>query len=205
MPPGEPKGTPWHPHRGFETVTYIIDGVFDHHDSHGGGGTHHQRRHPVDDRRLRPAAHRDPTRVAGAERRALPRHPALGQPAARRQDERPALPGPPLRRGQPSSRLPTRGALVRVIAGEVDGHAGPGATYTPMTLVHATLEPGARLELPVGRRLQRAGLRAQRRRHRRHRRPADRTAVRPRVLGAGDFLTVSAADKPGEPVARSST
>src|SRR4051812_8128012 len=37
--PGEPKGTPWHPHRGFETVTYIIDGVFDHQDSHGGGGT----------------------------------------------------------------------------------------------------------------------------------------------------------------------
>src|SRR5215469_15323450 len=26
--PGEPKGTPWHPHRGFETVTYIIDGTF---------------------------------------------------------------------------------------------------------------------------------------------------------------------------------
>src|SRR3954449_12585772 len=37
--PGEPKGTPWHPHRGFETVTYIMDGVFDHQDSQGGGGT----------------------------------------------------------------------------------------------------------------------------------------------------------------------
>lgn len=37
--PGEPKGTPWHPHRGFETVTYIIDGTFDHQDSQGGGGT----------------------------------------------------------------------------------------------------------------------------------------------------------------------
>ena len=37
--PGEPKGTPWHPHRGFETVTYMIDGVFEHQDSHGGGGT----------------------------------------------------------------------------------------------------------------------------------------------------------------------
>src|SRR6201986_928595 len=37
--PGEPKGTSWHPHRGFETVTYIIDGTFDHQDSHGGGGT----------------------------------------------------------------------------------------------------------------------------------------------------------------------
>src|SRR5687767_261409 len=37
--PGEPKGTPWHPHRGFETVTYMIDGVMDHQDSNGGGGT----------------------------------------------------------------------------------------------------------------------------------------------------------------------
>ncbi len=36
--PGEPKGTPWHPHRGFETVTYIIDGTFRHQDSNGGGG-----------------------------------------------------------------------------------------------------------------------------------------------------------------------
>src|SRR3954453_13757220 len=36
--PGEPKGTPWHPHRGFETVTYIIDGAFEHQDSTGGGG-----------------------------------------------------------------------------------------------------------------------------------------------------------------------
>src|SRR5580658_6913207 len=36
--PGEPKGTPWHPHRGFETVTYIIDGTFQHRDSNGGGG-----------------------------------------------------------------------------------------------------------------------------------------------------------------------
>src|SRR4051812_35841435 len=37
--PGEPKGTPWHPHRGFETVTYIVDGTFEHQDSNGGGGT----------------------------------------------------------------------------------------------------------------------------------------------------------------------
>ena len=36
--PGEPKGTAWHPHRGFETVTYIIDGTFEHQDSNGGGG-----------------------------------------------------------------------------------------------------------------------------------------------------------------------
>src|SRR2546430_8404483 len=36
--PGEPKGTAWHPHRGFEPVTYMIDGTFQHQDSHGGGG-----------------------------------------------------------------------------------------------------------------------------------------------------------------------
>ncbi len=36
--PGEAKGTSWHPHRGFETVTYIIDGAFQHQDTTGGGG-----------------------------------------------------------------------------------------------------------------------------------------------------------------------
>ena len=37
---------------------------------------------------------------------------------------------------------------MRVIAGEVDGVQGPGSTYTPMALAHATLQPGAKLELP---------------------------------------------------------
>ncbi|MCW2759355.1 MAG: yhhW 4, partial [Nocardioidaceae bacterium] len=40
------------------------------------------------------------------------------------------------------------GALVRVIAGSVDGVDGPGSTYTPMALAHATIAPGAKLELP---------------------------------------------------------
>jgi hypothetical protein len=40
------------------------------------------------------------------------------------------------------------GALVRVIAGDVAGFAGPGSTYSPMTLVHASLSPSARLSLP---------------------------------------------------------
>ena len=45
-------------------------------------------------------------------------------------------------------RSPDGGSLVRVIAGDVDGHAGPGATHTPITYLHATVAPGARLELP---------------------------------------------------------
>src|SRR5262249_17461159 len=36
--PGGPKGTAWPPHRGFETFTYIIDGIFRPQDSNGGGG-----------------------------------------------------------------------------------------------------------------------------------------------------------------------
>ena len=36
--PGEPKGTAWHPHRGFETVTYMMDRTFEHSNSNGGGG-----------------------------------------------------------------------------------------------------------------------------------------------------------------------
>jgi redox-sensitive bicupin YhaK (pirin superfamily) len=40
------------------------------------------------------------------------------------------------------------GALLRVIAGSVDGHDGPGVTYTPITLVHATLSPGAAMTIP---------------------------------------------------------
>src|SRR5262249_16864056 len=40
------------------------------------------------------------------------------------------------------------GALLRVIAGEVAGHAGPGVTHTPISLVHATLAPGASMTLP---------------------------------------------------------
>jgi redox-sensitive bicupin YhaK (pirin superfamily) len=43
---------------------------------------------------------------------------------------------------------PDGGALVRVVAGDVGGHAGPGDTHTPIAFVHATIAPGARLVLP---------------------------------------------------------
>ena len=36
--PREAKGAPDHPHRGFETVTYVIAGYFEHKDSHGNSG-----------------------------------------------------------------------------------------------------------------------------------------------------------------------
>ena len=145
--PGEPKGTPWHPHRGFETVTYIIDGVFDHHDSHGGGGSITD----GDTQWMTAGAgllHIETPPEWLVQKGGLfhgvqlwvnlPRAQKLATP--RDQDLR-------------AGRLGTlttddAGVLVRVIAGDVAGHAGPGSTHTPITLVHATLAPGARLELP---------------------------------------------------------
>ena len=149
--PGEPKGTPWHPHRGFETVTYIIDGQFDHQDSHGGGGTITN-----GDTQWMTAGsgilHIEAPPEWLVQKGGLfhgiqlwvnlPRDAKLNDP--RYQD---------IRAGEVALAASSdAGVLVRVIAGELaaqDGTlGGPGATYTPMTLVHATLQPGSQLELP---------------------------------------------------------
>src|SRR5437870_10080768 len=145
--PGEPKGTPWHPHRGFETVTYMIDGTFEHQDSNGGGGVITN----GDTQWMTAGAgilhiEKPPERLVASGGLFhglqlwvnLPRAQKWSPP--RYQD---------LRAGE-VGLLSTHdgGALLRVIAGEVAGPRGPGATYTPMTMVHATLSPGARLDVP---------------------------------------------------------
>ncbi len=145
--PGEPKGTAWHPHRGFETVTYIMDGTFDHRDSHGGGGTitnGDTQWMTAGSGLLHIEAPPEWLVTSGGLFHGLqlwvnlPRDAKMSAP--RYQD---------IRSGQVQLLTSAdAGALVRVIAGSVDGHDGPGATYTPMTLVHASLEPGARLDLP---------------------------------------------------------
>ncbi|HEX2222165.1 MAG TPA: pirin family protein [Candidatus Limnocylindria bacterium] len=145
--PGEPKGTPWHPHRGFETVTYMIDGTFEHSDSNGGGGVITN----GDTQWMTAGAgilhiEKPPEALVASGGLFhgfqlwvnLPRSQKLAAP--RYQD---------LRAGEVALvSSADGGALVRVIAGDVAGHAGPGSTYTPMTLVHATLSPGARLSVP---------------------------------------------------------
>ncbi|MEN3541192.1 pirin family protein [Microbispora sp. ZYX-F-249] len=145
--PGEPKGTPWHPHRGFETVTYIIDGVFEHQDSNGGGGTitNGDTQWMTAGSGLlhieKPPEH---LVVSGGLFHGiqlwvnLPRAHKFHLP--RYQDIR----------GREAALLASAdgGALLRVIAGELDGHPGPGVTFTPITMVHATVSPGARLDVP---------------------------------------------------------
>jgi quercetin 2,3-dioxygenase len=145
--PGEPKGTAWHPHRGFETVTYMIDGEMAHSDSNGGGGL------------ITNGDTQWMTAGAGILHiETPPEHlvrsgglfhgfqlwvnlPSMLKFAAPRYQDI---------RGTSVALLssPDGGALVRVIAGDVDGHAGPGSTHTPITLVHATVSPGASLTLP---------------------------------------------------------
>ena len=145
--PGEAKGTPWHPHRGFETVTYMIDGIFEHSDSNGGGGVItngdtqwmtagagilHIEKPPEHLVRSGGLFHGFQlwVNLPAAQKWAAPRYQDI--------------------RASEVSLLssPDGGALIRVIAGDVAGHTGPGSTYSPMTLVHATLSPGARLSLP---------------------------------------------------------
>ena len=145
--PGEPKGTPWHPHRGFETVTYMIDGTFEHSDSNGGGGVITN----GDTQWMTAGAgilhiEKPPEAlvVSGGLFHGfqlwvnLPRAQKWSPP--RYQDLR--------AREVALVSSSDGGALVRVIAGDVAGHAGPGSTYSPMTLVHATLSPGACLSIP---------------------------------------------------------
>jgi quercetin 2,3-dioxygenase len=145
--PGEPKGTPWHPHRGFETVTYIIDGVFRHQDSNGGGGLItngdtqwmtagagilHIEEPPEELVMSGGLFHGFQLWVN------LPARLKMAPP--RYQD---------IRAGQVALLASADGgALLRVIAGDIDGHEGPGVTHTPITLIHATVSPGAQVRLP---------------------------------------------------------
>jgi len=145
--PGEPKGTPWHPHRGFETVTYMLDGTFQHQDSIGGGGL-------ITDGSTQ-------WMTAGSGILHIERPPDqliasgglfhgiqlwVNLPAADKWID-------PRYQGIEADHVllltsPDGGALVRVIAGDVGGHHGPGSTHTPISMVHATVEPGAELVLP---------------------------------------------------------
>ena len=145
--PGEPKGTPWHPHRGFETVTYMIDGTFQHQDSIGGGGL------------ITNGSTQWMTAGAGILHIERPPEQLIATgglfhgiqlwvnlPAAEKWVD------PRYQDLEAQDNLlltsPDGGALVRVIAGDVAGHRGPGSTHTPISLVHASVQPGAQLLLP---------------------------------------------------------
>ena len=145
--PGEAKGAPWHPHRGFETVTYMIDGAMEHTDSIGGGGV------------ITDGATQWTTAGSGILHNELPPQEMVAKGGL--------FHGVQLWVNLPQSLKWTNpryqdiqardavllssddgGALVRIIAGDLAGHTGPGSTWTPITYLHATVSPGARLAMP---------------------------------------------------------
>jgi redox-sensitive bicupin YhaK (pirin superfamily) len=145
--PGEPKGTPWHPHRGFETVTYMMDGVLQHADSTGGGGV------------IRDGATQWMTAGKGILHIETPPHEVVARggwfhglqlwvnlPRAQKWID-------PRYQDLEADRVtmlttPGGDSLVRLIAGSLSGYDGPGSTHTPMAMAHASLAPGAGAAIP---------------------------------------------------------
>ena len=145
--PGEPRGTSWHPHRGFETVTYMIDGAMQHQDSNGGGGL------------IRDGATQWMTAGGGILHSETPPEALVRSggtfhgiqlwvnlPSSQKMIS-PAYQG--LEASDVAMLSSTDGgALIRIIAGDLAGHRGPGSTRTPIAMLHVTLAAGARVELP---------------------------------------------------------
>ena len=189
--PGEAKGAPWHPHRGFETVTYIIDGAVEHQDSTGGGGL------------ITDGATQWMTAGAGilhsemppeqlvVHGRPLPRRPALGQPASRAASGR--------RRATRTSSARRRAAVEpgrrRARPGDRRRARRPRRTRRDPDADHLPArdgQPGRRAHARLAARVQRPRLRAGRTRlgRRRSERPLDEGQLA--ILGAGRRRSPSA-------------
>ena len=145
--PGEAKGAPDHPHRGFETVTYMMDGELEHRDSNGGGGL------------ITDGATQWMTAGAGIVHSEMPTEQIVAKgglfhgvqlwvnlPKAEKWS-------PAQYQDLDANKAvllasEDAGAVVRLIAGELAGHHGPGSTRTPITYAHTSVSPGARLQVP---------------------------------------------------------
>jgi redox-sensitive bicupin YhaK (pirin superfamily) len=145
---GQAAGFPDHPHRGFETVTYVLEGVMEHRDSHGnhgvlgpgdvqwmtaGSGVVHSEMPGA-------AIRENGSRLHGfqlwvnlprADKMTAPRYQELA--AAR----------------LPVAQTPSKDVQVKVIAGEALGRHAAIETRTPILYLHFTLEPGASIVQPV--------------------------------------------------------
>ena len=149
LPPGTDAGFPPHPHRGFQTLTYLIQGAFRHRDSTGGSGL------------LRPGGAQLMNAGSGIvhEEMPVPEHLETGGPIEGVQlwlnlptADKGSAPGysdlQP--ESMPWTALP--GGRIRVLAGTWAGLTGPAQTPARIAYAHLELEAGARFEhaLPVG-------------------------------------------------------
>ncbi len=146
--PREAIGAPDHPHRGFETVTYLLAGENEHKDSKGNHG------------HLRPGDVQWMTAGSGVVHSEMPSPEFfekggtmhgfqiwINLPSKRKMS-------PPRYQDTPSERIPEvfledGKSKIRVIAGEFRGVKAVIETNTPIIYLHALLEPGVELKHPV--------------------------------------------------------
>ena len=145
--PGEAKGASWHPHRGFETVTYMLDGELAHRDTTGGGGV------------IAEGETQWMTAGRGIQHEELPTERLFKMGGLFHVVQLWVNLPPALKMTTPryqsitadSLRLLTShdgGALIRLVAGSIGGFEGPGVTHTPIAYAHVTVAPGAQLTIP---------------------------------------------------------
>jgi hypothetical protein len=140
--PGQAKGAPDHPHRGFETVTYMLDGVFEHKDSQGHAG------------KLNPGDVQWMTAGSGVIHSEMPEKEFLQKGGKLhgfqlwvnlpKKDKMTK----PRYQDVPSSKIPIaqeNGVSVKIIAGDSMGKSAIIDTKTPIMYLHYTLQPGAKI------------------------------------------------------------
>jgi redox-sensitive bicupin YhaK (pirin superfamily) len=146
LPPGTDAGFPPHPHRGFQTLTYLIQGAFRHRDSQGGSGL------------LRPGGAQLMNAGAGIihEEMPVPEHLSTGGAIEGVQlwinlpeADKGSAPGytdlQP--ESMPWTALP--GGRIRVLAGTWAGVTGPATTPARIAYAHLELETGAHFQQSV--------------------------------------------------------
>jgi quercetin 2,3-dioxygenase len=147
--PGDGTGTPWHPHRGFETVTYLLEGDSEHRDSMGNHGFLH-----AGDTQWMTAGsgvlHKEGPSAASQQSggRSHGLQLWVNLPSSLKM----TTPGYQDLRADENAREERDGATVRVIAGDLFGLTGQGRTHTPISYAHVTLDSGASVStaLPGG-------------------------------------------------------
>ena len=145
--PGEPKGTPWHPHRGFETVTYMIDGDLRARDSNGGGGVITN----GDTQWMTAGAgilhiERPPEALVGAA--ACSTASSCGSTCRRPRSGRLRATRTSARRKSPLLSSPRRWRADPRHRGRCRRHAGPGSTYQPDDAGPCDVSPARGCRIP---------------------------------------------------------
>jgi len=140
LPPGTDAGFPPHPHRGFQTLTYLLQGTFRHRDSTGGSGL------------LRAGGAQLMNAGSGIvhEEMPLPEHLETGGPIEGVQlwinlprDAKGSAPGYTDLQPEAMPWHPIPGGRIRMLAGTLAGVTGPALTPACITYAHVELEAGA--------------------------------------------------------------